>query len=146
MTRTQRLAIVGIVVGLVVVFLFARCAGDDGAEQPDGATATATATSQPPATVPPTVAPSATSGPAGPPQLFDDIYEVGREIEPGVWVTTAPDDHGCYWARLRSFGLPDSIIDDRNLEPGETARVAVKASDAGFKVSNGCRWERAPLS
>lgn len=149
MTRTQRLAIViGVVVGLVAVFAFASCSGDDTAERSGEPAAHATTTAPPAATpgIIPTVAPTAT--PDGQPQyLIDDIYEVGREIRAGTYVTTAPDDRGCYWARLRAFtGSASDFIADHNLEPGESARVTVKASDAGFKVSNGCRWERAPLS
>jgi hypothetical protein len=77
-----------------------------------------------------------------PPGLTDGIYEVGTEIQPGTYSTIVDAGHACYWARLRSFGMPDSVIADHNPEPGERARVVVSRSDRGFKVSNGCTWLR----
>lgn len=100
-----------------------------------------------PTTPPATAAPPATTAPASPSSpadtgLVDGIYEVGTEVQAGVYTTTVPvgKPYGCYWARLRSFGQSDSIIDEDNLAPGETQRVTVKPSDRGFKVSNGCTW------
>ena len=87
-------------------------------------------------------APASPSSPVDAGGLVDGIYTVGTEVRAGVYTTTVPADapHGCYWARLRSFGQSDSIIADHNLEPGETQRVTVTTSDKGFKVSNGCTW------
>lgn len=99
-------------------------------------------TDQPAAGGPATGAPPA--GPAVPPPtgLRDWIYRVPTEIPPGTYVTTVPTDHGhpCYWARLRSFGQPDSVIDEGNPDPGDAAWVVVQPTDVGFKVSNGCTW------
>jgi hypothetical protein len=109
-----------------------------------------TATGQPPspaaqqpASVPPSSPASAPPSSGQAPGLTDGIYEVGGDIRPGTYFTSVPAGHGCYWARLRSFGRPDSIIADRNLDPGEQARVVVESGDRGFKVSNGCTWQRA---
>jgi len=95
-----------------------------------------TPTGSAPAAEPSSAAPASPPSAAG---IGDGIYAVGSEIQPGTYAATA-GDHPCYWARLRSFGRADSIIDEANLEPGESARVTVKASDRGFKVSNGCTW------
>ena len=126
---------IGLAVGLVVVLavVIGVSLSDDPPSRPSGSAPTGQPTSASP-TIP---------APRG---LTDGIYEVGVEIPPGVYTTAVPagKPYGCYWARLRSFGRSDSIIAQRNLEPGETARVVVKASDRGFKVSNGCTWYQAP--
>lgn len=71
----------------------------------------------------------------------DGIYLVPGEIRPGTYTATAPGDHQCYWARLRSFGDgAASIIAQRDVKPGETERVTVRSTDRGFKVSLGCTW------
>lgn len=106
--------------------------------QPDASPTTPPATpSAEPTSEPPAPSPSSLL-PRG---LRDAIYAVGTDIQPGTYVTTVPDGrHGCYWARLRSFGEPDSIIADGNPDPGEQVRVTVLPTDRGFKVSNGCTW------
>ncbi|WP_422733988.1 hypothetical protein ACN26Y_29815 [Micromonospora sp. WMMD558] len=125
---------VGLVVVLAVVIGFAL---SDGPPAPvDSAPSAAPASATPTPAAPATPAPRA---------LTDGIYLVGAEVPAGVYTTAVPATkaYGCYWARLRSFGRSDSIIDQRNLEPGETARVVVKPTDKGFKVSNGCTWHQA---
>lgn len=114
----------------------AGCSGGDSDPAADPSP-TASAADQP-ATNPPVA-----TAPATPTALKDRIYTVGQEIPAGTYVTTVPDSGPCYWARLRSFGLPDSIIDEGNPEPGEVVRVTVLATDRGFKVANGCTWEPA---
>lgn len=94
-----------------------------------------------PAADQPTTVPPVATAPATPTGLRDSIYVVGQDIPPGTYVTTVPADGPCYWARLRSFGEPDSIIDEGNPDPGEVARVTVLATDRGFKVANGCTWQ-----
>jgi len=104
---------------------------------------TTQATTQQPSAGPTSAAPASPSPPdAG---LGDGIYTVGTEVQAGAYTTTVPAgrSYGCYWARLRSFGQDDSIIDEDNLDPGEHARVVVKPTDRGFKVSNGCTWHQA---
>ncbi|MFG3709466.1 hypothetical protein [Micromonospora sp. NPDC047730] len=124
---------VAVVLAVIVGILLVDSPPD---QQPAGGPAATTA----PASEQPTSAP-ATSAPAStrPAELTDGIYTVGTEVAAGTYVTTA-GDHPCYWARLRSFGRSDSIIEDDNLEPGESATVRVQSTDKGFKVSNGCRW------
>lgn len=129
-------AAVAVVLAVIVGIVLADSPTD---RQLAGESAATTA----PATEQPTGAPAAPVPPtARPLELRDEIYLVGVEVPAGTYVTTA-GDRPCYWARLRSFGQPDSIIDDHNLEPGETARVVVQATDKGFKVSNGCTWHQA---
>lgn len=125
--------IVGVAAVLVVI-LGVSLLNDPPAEEAGEQAAVTTA----PADEQPTTVP-ATSAPAPRLELGDGIYEVGREIQAGTY-STAAGDRPCYWARLRSFGQADSIIDEDNLEPGETQRVRVEPSDRGFKVSNGCTW------
>lgn len=134
-------AIIGAIVLLAVVVGVALTIVQPPGRQASDKPATPPTTAAPPATFGP-----ATTAPASPPAgLTDGIYAVGTEIQAGVYTTTVPAgrSYGCYWARLRSFGQNDSIIVDHNLEPGETGRVTVKASDKGFKVSNGCTWHPA---
>ncbi|SCL43138.1 hypothetical protein GA0074692_6780 [Micromonospora pallida] len=125
----------------VAVLAAAGCGSDDQDPLADPSPTTAIVDQTPvdpvPTTEPPLAGPDAA--------LRDRIYEVGTEIQAGVYSTTVPADHGhpCYWARLRSFGEPDSIIAEGNPTPGETARVTVKSTDRGFKVSNGCEWTRS---
>ncbi|MEH1013036.1 hypothetical protein V6U90_07985 [Micromonospora sp. CPCC 206060] len=90
-------------------------------------------------------APPASTDPGPAPGLRDWIYLVGTEMRPGIYTTTVPADHGhpCYWARLRSFGQPGSVIAEGNPEPGQTVQVTVLQDDRGFKVSNGCTWQPA---
>ncbi|WKU03838.1 hypothetical protein [Micromonospora sp. HUAS LYJ1] len=96
----------------------------------------------------PTTTPAATTPAADTPttsrplELTDGIYEVGADILPGTYTATA-GSRPCYWARLRSFGQPSSIIAEDNLEPGERQQVTIRASDRGFKAANGCRWRLA---
>jgi hypothetical protein len=126
------------------VILAAALAGCGGGDQDPsgGPSPTAAVVDQEPAVPQVTTAPPL----AGPDKgLRDWIYVVGKDIRPGTYATSVPADHGhpCYWARLRSFGEPDSIIDEGNPAPGETARVTVLPTDKGFKVSNGCVWQLA---
>lgn len=122
--------------GLIVAALFAAGCGDgpdpSASQLPTRADYAATTSQQLTAPAP--------NGRAG--ELRDWIYEVVTEIPPGTYVTTVPADHPhpCYWARLRSFGQPRSVIDEGNPEPSETVRVTVLVTDRGFKVSNGCTW------
>lgn len=126
---------------LAAIALVAVLAGCSTSGDPDTAPTTPV-----PAAIEPTFEP--TTGPAVPspttggrPVYGDGIYEVPAEIPPGTYTATA-GDRPCYWARLRSFGRADSIIDEDNLDPGETQLVTVLASDRGFKAANGCRWTR----
>lgn len=126
---------------LILALTLAGCGGDD-----DAATSAPTnppAVTEQPAAVDPTdlaePAPTAT-----PLTLRDGIYEVGAQIPAGRYTTTSGGGaYRCYWARLRSFGEPDSVIADDNLAPHATATVDVLPTDRGFKVANGCEWTYA---
>lgn len=142
MKRRAQLALVAglaVVLAIIIGAMFTdRPPTRQAADQlPTTAPATTAPAGGQPATEQPPPTPDTATAPAG--DLTDGIYEVGREIPAGTYVTTA-GDRPCYWARLRSFGQADSIIDDRNVEPGQGASVNVRPSDRGFKVSNGCTW------
>jgi hypothetical protein len=127
-----------LVAAAILVTALAGCGSDD--QDPSTDPSPTAVVDQTPA-----AAPQVTTAPplAGPDKgLRDWIYVVGQDIRPGTYVTTVPADHGhpCYWARLRSFGEANAIIDEGNPEPGERVEVIVKVTDKGFKVSNGCVW------
>ncbi|MEV4842210.1 hypothetical protein AB0K20_03150 [Micromonospora matsumotoense] len=136
----------GIVVGVLVVV--AVMIGVTVANQPTGtsdatgSTPTTAAAVTEPADRPTTAAPVVPGRPGPVSAVGDGVYKVGDEIVPGTYSAKA-ETRPCYWARLRSFGLPGSVIAEDNLEPGETQTVVVRSSDAGFKAANGCIWRRA---
>jgi hypothetical protein len=69
-------------------------------------------------------------------------WEVGSEVKPGTYTTTAQDY--CYWARLKGFdGDLDSIIANGNLDAGQRGRITVKAGDKGLELTGDCTWKRA---
>ncbi|MFG1844926.1 hypothetical protein [Micromonospora carbonacea] len=137
MRRVRILLAAGAVLALAAITYAALAAQATG--RPGTAATTVPAAAQTTAD-PATAAPSST--PAGPRAYGDGIYDVGTEIPPGTYTATA-GDRPCYWARLRSYGRPDSIIDEDNLDPGETQLVGVLATDRGFKAANGCTWRPA---
>jgi hypothetical protein len=74
-------------------------------------------------------------------------YEVGKRtdadagtIAPGTYKIHTPDGGiNCYWARLKNFdGELTSIRSNGNVADGKTARVTVKASDAGLELLGAC--------
>ena len=72
------------------------------------------------------------------------VWEVGTDIEPGTYVTTAGDggigDH-CYWARLSGFGGDvDELIANDNLSSGARGRMTILDGDAGVEFTGNCRW------
>lgn len=73
------------------------------------------------------------------------VWRVGDEVEPGTYVTTAPDgalEH-CYWARLSGFsGDFDDLIANDLIEPGSRGRVEISSSDTGIKFTGDCVWTR----
>lgn len=67
-------------------------------------------------------------------------WQVGAEIKPGTYTTTARQD--CYWARLKGFdGEFDSIIANGNLAAGEHGRLTVKKTDKGLELTGDCTWK-----
>ena len=74
----------------------------------------------------------------------DRTHRIGRDLAPGVYVTSgaADPDGVCYWARLDS-DKPDveSIIEDGSGDSRQ--RVAIKTTDRAF-ASRGCAtWSPA---
>jgi hypothetical protein len=70
------------------------------------------------------------------------VWEVGTQITPGRYRTTAAE--GCYWERLRAFGanLSSIIANDFNSSSGQRI-VDIQPSDAGFSSNDSCgTWER----
>src|SRR5690554_5702859 len=65
------------------------------------------------------------------------VWEVGSEIPPGTYVTTAPEGgalDSCYWARLSGFsGDFDDLITNDNLAAGARGRVTISDSDTGVE-------------
>jgi len=79
--------------------------------------------------------------------LHAGTYEVGKRTDPpgglvaaGTYaVRSSADGVNCYWARLSDLsGDFTSINANGNLQPGATARITVKSSDAGFQLRGDC--------
>ncbi|WP_030748084.1 hypothetical protein [Streptomyces griseus] len=70
----------------------------------------------------------------------DGDFEVGSDVEAGLYRSTGNEDAGCYWERAKDAkGELDSILANDNVTG--TAYVEIKKSDKFFK-STGCgTWE-----
>ena len=69
----------------------------------------------------------------------DGTFQVGVDVQPGTYVSKAPDQN-CYWARLTGGDGIGSIIDNGN-SSGQVV-VTIRKSDKFFE-SNGCSdWTR----
>jgi hypothetical protein len=133
-----------LVVGGIVLlgFLFGGCvavlvaAGQD--PTPDtGPVVTVTEGTTAPArtTTPATTTPRSTVA-----AVTAGLYEVGSEIQPGIYRTSGNTD-GCYWARLRNFdGDLDSVITN-GLVNGPS-RMTIKRTDIGVEFSGPCAWTK----
>jgi hypothetical protein len=64
----------------------------------------------------------------------DGLYLVGRDVQPGVYSTTASDSGNCYIARLSSTNTND-IIDNQNTSGPTT--VTIEPTDRAIQV-DGC--------
>lgn len=90
----------------------------------------------------PTGSPTKARPPAKPATVGAGSWQVGIEVKPGTYTTTAQDH--CYWARLKAFdGDFDSIIVNGNLGAGEHGRLTVKKTDKGIELTGDCTWTRA---
>lgn len=88
----------------------------------------------------PTPTPTPTPTSTAPRTSFSDgIYEVGVDIEPGIYKSSPENDGLCYYARLNSLTSDDKIIDNGNSK-GQII-VEVLASDVAFETS-GCSWTK----
>lgn len=78
------------------------------------------------------------------PGLGAGLWEVGPEIAPGTYVTTAEEGgvfDGCYVARLAGFsGEFDDIIANTNIGAGSRSRITIDESDVGVEFSGDCKW------
>lgn len=104
------------------------------ASPPASASASASAAAQPTKTAPKSQTPA-------PKTWGDGVWQVGKEIPAGSYVTTA--DSFCYWARLRDdSGSLDAILANDNIATGERGRVGIKATDKFIEFTGGCVWSR----
>lgn len=94
------------------------------------ATQTVTAPAPPP---PPPPAPAVAMG-------GDGIYQVGVDVQPGVYKSTAADSGNCYWSRLSGPDTGNDILDNGN-SSGQVL-VTIAKSDKFFE-SSGCNaWTK----
>ncbi len=79
--------------------------------------------------------------------IGEGTWEVGTEIEPGTYVTTAAGSgvfDGCYAARLSGFsGEFDDIITNLNIDGGARGRLTIAEGDLGVEFSGDCLWALA---
>lgn len=72
-------------------------------------------------------------------------YEVPKELKPGKYKTTGPDDDDvisqCVWARLKGFGGEISDIIANGIIEGPAA-VTIKSTDKGVEFTGSCKWKR----
>ena len=70
----------------------------------------------------------------------DGTFQIGVDVQPGTYMSTAPDSGNCYWARLSGSDSFDNIIDNSN-SSGQSL-VTIKATDKFFE-SRGCNaWAK----
>jgi hypothetical protein len=115
-------------------------------ETPTG-TATPTATETP--TEEPTETPTATETPTEtpteePPErneiVGDGVFEVGTDVQPGLYQSDEPDEDGCLFSRLSSLdGDPDSILGGDLVVDGPSV-IEIKDSDVGFEADGCGTW------
>lgn len=119
--------LVAAVIGLCAIGgLAIAAAGVNGA-------AKSLATSMP--STPVTKKPAAKSG-----ALQAGDYVVGRDVKAGTYnVTTGPDGINCYWARVKAFdGDLESVLANGNVQPGQKAKITIKATDHGLDLQGDC--------
>lgn len=81
--------------------------------------------------------------PAKPKATFpgDGTYEVGKDIQPGTYVSGKPDSGNCYWARMKGTSGSFGDIIANNNSAGQSV-VTIAATDKVFE-SSGCNdWAR----
>lgn len=88
------------------------------------------------------IAVKVTSAAPAPKVWGEGIWQVGKEIPAGSYVTTG--NGNCYWARLKDdSGSFSSIIANDNIGDGARGRVGIKATDKFVEFSGGCEWRKA---
>ncbi len=105
-----------------------------------GAVPATTVTITPPAVTTTVTARSTKTVTAGPPKpavamAGDGTYEVGVDVKPGTYVSSAPDSGTCYWERSNGKDGVGGIIEN-GLSAGRVV-VTIKKSDRFF-TSTGC--------
>lgn len=72
----------------------------------------------------------------------DGDWEVGKDIPPGQYKTTAGTDvFACTWQRVKDFsGGVGSHLVVGVVEQSSTGRMVVKKTDYGVSFSGGCKW------
>ncbi len=82
-------------------------------------------------------APVVSAAPSG--EFGDGVWEVGVDIEPGVYASTSVDH--CYWERMSGF-TGDDILANGTADAGTHVIVEILPTDAGF-TSQGCgTWRK----
>ncbi|MFF3842430.1 hypothetical protein [Streptomyces sp. NPDC001930] len=70
----------------------------------------------------------------------DGDFEVGSDVQPGLYRSTGNKDAGCYWERAKNASAdPDAILANDNVTG--TSYVEIKATDKLFKSSGCGTWE-----
>jgi len=72
-------------------------------------------------------------------EFGDGVWEVGVDIEPGIYVATDIEDG--YWARMSGFD-GDSIITNDAIGTAEQIMVEILPSDAAFKTTDCGTWRK----
>lgn len=90
----------------------------------------------------PTTRPKPTPSPTATPRPYahfgDGTFEVGKDIQPGMYRTREASP-GCYFARLKGFsGAVDDIIANGNTDAPTVITIA--SSDKGFQSTNCGTW------
>lgn len=71
----------------------------------------------------------------------DGTYEVGKDIQPGTYVSGTPDSGNCYWARMSGTSGSFNDIIANNNSAGQSV-VTIAPTDKVFE-SSGCNdWAR----
>lgn len=68
------------------------------------------------------------------------VFDVGRDIQPGTYVSETPPDVTCYAARLGAKNSPDPLIANYVVKGRST--VTIEASDAYFETRDCAIWRK----
>lgn len=114
--------------------------GQPAASSPGGGPGpTGAPTTTPPATQPTTTLPKPTHG------FGNGVFEVGTDVEPGMYRTAGPtaDSEFCFWSRLSGLGGdPDIDVITNGAQDGPFT-VTIEGSDVGFESASCEEWSPA---
>lgn len=71
----------------------------------------------------------------------DGTYEVGKDIQPGTYVSSTPDSGNCYWARMKGMSGSFGDIIANNNSAGQSV-VTIASTDKVFETSGCNDWSR----